>query len=48
MWTRWGGFDQYTQQENVSFISYATADEANQAMIDKTIKEYMVIQRRNI
>jgi ABC-2 type transport system permease protein len=38
-----GGFSQYTQQGNVSLIAYKTVDEANRALSDQTVKNYLVI-----
>jgi ABC-2 type transport system permease protein len=38
-----GGFGQYTQQGNVNLIPYKTVDEANRALNDQTVKEYLVI-----
>jgi len=40
---KWGGFDQYTRQGNLTMVSFDTTDEANKAMVNKDIKEYFVI-----
>lgn len=38
-----GGFDQFTQQGNVELIRYGSADEANTALVDQEIEEYIII-----
>jgi len=38
-----GRFDGYTKQPGVELISYATEDTAKTALLNKTIKEYLVI-----
>jgi ABC-2 type transport system permease protein len=38
-----GGFDQDTSQGNIILVSYATPDEANQALVAAEIKEYFII-----
>ena len=38
-----GGFTAYTQQGNVNLVPYSTVAKANEALDDKTIKEYITI-----
>ena len=38
-----GGFEQYTRQGNVALIRYDAVVEANKALADQTIKEYIII-----
>jgi len=38
-----GGFDQFTTQGNITFVSFNTREDATQALINKDIKEYFVI-----
>jgi ABC-2 type transport system permease protein len=38
-----GGFDQFTTQENVTFLRFDTPEAATQALINKNITEYFVI-----
>ena len=39
-----GGFDKYTSQSpEITLVPYATQEEANNALLDKEIKEYIVI-----
>jgi len=40
---KWGGFDQYTRQENLTMVRFDTSDDANKAMVKSDIKEYFVI-----
>jgi ABC-2 type transport system permease protein len=40
---RWGGFDQYTRQGNLTLVRFDTSDDANKAMAESDIKEYFVI-----
>ena len=38
-----GGFDQFTTQGNITFVSFNTREDATQALINKDIKEYFII-----
>jgi len=38
-----GGFDQYTNQEDVTLVRFDTADDATEALVKDDIKEYFVI-----
>jgi len=38
-----GGFDQFTTQNNITFIRFNTAEAATQALIGKDVTEYLVI-----
>ncbi len=40
---KWGGFDQYTRQGNLTLVRFDTSDDANKAMAKSDIKEYFVI-----
>src|SRR5271157_1473151 len=38
-----GGFDQFTQQGNITLVSFGNADEAKQALVGKQITDYFII-----
>jgi ABC-2 type transport system permease protein len=38
-----GGFDAYTAQGKISLVRYASVEDANKALQDSTVKEYVVI-----
>jgi ABC-2 type transport system permease protein len=38
-----GGFDQFTNQGNITFVIYATTDAATQALLARDISEYFII-----
>jgi ABC-2 type transport system permease protein len=38
-----GGFEQYTNQDNINLVRFNTVPEANQALIANDIKEYIII-----
>jgi ABC-2 type transport system permease protein len=39
-----GGFEQYTIQGNINFIRFDTVEEANKSLIDKDIKNYIILE----
>jgi ABC-2 type transport system permease protein len=40
-----GGFEQYTSQGNINLVRYNSVEEANKSLIDKDIKEYIVLDQ---